>query len=75
MDTFIEQLADILEVEASILTPQTVFREVSHWDSLAYMSTIAMIDAEFGVVIPLEDFRELKTIADIDTYLKEHNSM
>lgn len=67
----IEGMAEILECEASELSLDTVFRDLSNWDSLAYMSVIAMIDAEFEVVIPQAQFRELKTIGAIVEYIKQ----
>lgn len=48
------------------------FREFEEWDSLAYLSVIAEIDNCFGIVIPIEEFRNLRTIADIVKYLESH---
>lgn len=63
-DTFLEQMQDTLEFEEK-LTLETKFRELDEWTSLAFLSTIAMIDDEYDVVISANEFKSLETIADI----------
>ena len=63
-DTFLEQMQETLEFEAE-LTLDTKFRELDEWTSLAFLSTIAMIDDEYDVVISANEFKSLETIADI----------
>ena len=62
---FLAQMQEILEIEDRTLSPDEKFRELPEWSSLAYLSTIAMIDDEYNVIISAADFRELQTIADI----------
>lgn len=63
---FIEKFAEAIELEdSSILTPETKFRELENWDSLTYLSVIALLDEEFGIQIEMEDFRELLTVQDV----------
>ena len=51
MKEFIEKFAEAIEIEdASVLTPETEFRTLDEWDSLSYLSVIAMIDEEFQSV-------------------------
>ena len=59
---FAEQLDD---TEAVALTPQTEFRELDDWSSLAALSVIAMVDEEYGVTIGSETFKNAKTIQDL----------
>lgn len=73
-EKLIEQLAEILECPVSDIKPETTFRLLSNWDSLSYMSVIAMIDAECGVVIPQGEFRQLATVADIVSYVARHKA-
>ena len=63
--TFLEQMQDVLDIEDRTLSLEDNFRELEEWDSLAYLSTIAMIDDEYGVVIDSKAFRELQTLGDI----------
>lgn len=67
MDTnaFLEQMKDVLNIEDRDLALDDNFREYDEWDSLAYLSTIAMIDDEYGVVIDPNIFKTLNTLADI----------
>ncbi|MBS4058285.1 MAG: acyl carrier protein [Bacteroidales bacterium] len=63
---FINLFAEVLELEDDHnLTTITIFRELDEWDSLAYLSVIAMIDEEFDIVIEGNDFKKLITIGDL----------
>lgn len=66
MKEFIEKFAEAIEIEdASVLTPETEFRTLDEWDSLSYLSVIAMIDEEFDVQIETPEFKQQKTIQDL----------
>ena len=64
-DKLIEQLKDILEIEDREINLEDKFREYEEWDSLAFLSVIAMIDEEFDVVIETVDFKKLLTVGDM----------
>lgn len=74
MDTtaFLEQMKDVLDVDDRELDLNDVFTEYDEWDSLAYLSTIAMIDDEYGVVINANEFRQLKTLGDLVKAIESH---
>lgn len=61
---FVDMMKEILGLETE-LSMETRFRELEEWDSLAYLSTIAMIDDEYDIVINANEFKELETIGDI----------
>ena len=66
INEFIEKFAEAIEHEnASDLSANTEFRNLDEWDSLTYLSVIALIDEEFDVQIEMADFKKLKTIQDI----------
>ena len=72
MDTkiFIEKFAEALEIETTdVLSTETIFRELEEWDSLAYLSVIAMMDEEFEIQIENVEFKQLKTLGDIMDYI------
>ena len=72
MDTkiFIEKFAEALEIETTdVLSTETIFRELEEWDSLAYLSVIAMMDEEFEIQIENVEFKQLKTLGDIMNFL------
>ena len=73
INDFIEKFAEAVEIEdASVLSANTEFRKLENWDSLAYLSVIALLDEEFDVQIEMDDFRKLNTIQEIfDACTKE----
>ena len=65
-EKFITLFQETLEIEGdNQLTKETVFRELEQWDSLAFLSVIAMIDEEFDIVIEGNDFKKLITIGEL----------
>lgn len=69
---FIEKFAEAIEVEASDLTADTEFRKLEEWDSMAYLSIIAMIDEEYDMQIEQLEFKKLPTIQSIMDYIEAH---
>ena len=68
---FIEKFKEVLEIEDRDLNLSDKFREYEEWDSLAFLSVIAMIDEEYDVLIEGKDFKELQTLGDIWNAIKE----
>lgn len=65
-EEFVQEIMEILEIEdASSVQDTTVFRELDEWDSLAALSTISMIDDEFGVTINNKDLRSVETFGEL----------
>jgi len=64
-EKFINLFCETLEIEDAQVTSETIFRDLEQWDSLAYLSVIAMIDEEFDIQIEGAEFKELKTIGDL----------
>lgn len=62
---FIEQLKEALEIEDRELSMDDEFRDYEEWNSLAYLSVIAMLDEEYNIQIEEFEFRQLKTIGDL----------
>ncbi len=66
LEEFIKNFADQLDdTDAEVLTPETEFRKLDDWSSLAALSIIAMVDEEYGISIASETFKEAKTIQDL----------
>lgn len=66
MKEFIEKLAEAIDVEnVESLTPETEFRELDEWSSLAALSLIAMFDEEYNVTVNGTAIREAETIEDL----------
>jgi acyl carrier protein len=67
---FIHKFKEVLEVEDKELLLTDKFRTYDEWNSLVFLSLIAMIDEEYDVIIEGKDFRKLETIADIIEAIK-----
>jgi acyl carrier protein len=65
IEIFIEKFAYAIEVDASSLKPETVYKDLSIWDSLNTLSVIAMADADYGVTIRGSDVEVCTTIGDL----------
>ena len=65
---FLDLFKEVLEIED---------KEISlndEWDSLAYLSVIAMLDDEFEIVIETEDFKKIRTVGDLLKEVKERTN-
>ena len=66
MDKFIELAAEVFEVEPEDISMDTVFREeIEDFSSLMGFSLIVMMEDEYGVRVPVEEFLECKTVGDL----------
>lgn len=71
----IENMADILEVETTELTLATEFKQDKFdWDSLKGYAILVMLEEEFGVNMPVDDFIEAKTVGEIFSYARENKA-
>lgn len=62
---FIELFKETLEIEDRELQMTDIFRNYEEWNSLAYLSLIAMIDEEYDVVIEGVAFKQLLTLEEV----------
>ena len=60
----IDLIAEVLDVESSKLSPDTVLSELDEWDSVASLAFIAMLDEHFGKTIKGAEIRAFKTVSD-----------
>lgn len=68
---FISNFADQFDdLDASVLTSETEFKQLDDWNSLVALSVIAMIDEEYDVTIKGDDIRNAKTIEDLYNNVK-----
>jgi acyl carrier protein len=64
-DKFIELFKKTLDIQDAQIDLYTKFRDLENWDSLSFLSVLAMIDEEYDVIIEGNDFRRLVTIGDL----------
>ncbi len=67
---FIEKCCLALEVDSGTLNRESSPENVLTWDSMGYLSLIAMIDTELGVSIEGDELQKYKTLGDIIDELK-----
>lgn len=66
MEKFLELVAEVFEVEPEEVKMETVFREeLPEFSSLVGFSLIVMMEDEYGVKVPVEEFLECKTVGDL----------
>jgi len=71
---FMENLKEVLEIEDREIALEEEFRTYNEWDSLAYLSVIAMLDEEYGVEIETEDFKKLRTVGALLEEVKKRSA-
>jgi acyl carrier protein len=58
-------LQELLDIETDALNEETELDQISEWDSIAVISTIAMFDSIFEKDITPEEAKGFRTIKDI----------
>jgi acyl carrier protein len=59
-----------IDADTFEMHPETEFRQVGSWDSLTGMAVLFMVKDEYGVDITVENFREMKTVNDVYTFIQ-----
>lgn len=70
MERFYEGFAEILEIDASEVSPALALSDHA-WDSLAIVSTIALADECFGVMLDGPSLAACTTVADIEALVQK----
>lgn len=65
-----EIVAESLGVEESTLTAETSFEGDLGVDSLDLFELVMALEEEFDVEIPTDDLEKIKTIGDVEEYIK-----
>lgn len=66
INEFIEKFAEIFDdIDAATLSPETKFRELNEWSSLAALGVIALADEEFDVEFSGAEMRKANTIKEL----------
>jgi acyl carrier protein len=63
MNQFCEQMAVILDV--ATVKESDVLADFEAWDSLSVLSTIALLDSDYGVNLTAMDLKDARTVADL----------
>ena len=68
-DIFLEELAEVLELEKDDLHDDFLFSEDT-WDSLTIISAIAVIDEQYDIIIGGDDLMECGSLAQLWTLIQ-----
>ena len=68
METFYTGLAEILEIDAGRVGPDLDLTKLA-WDSLAVVSTIALVDEQFNVMLEGKALAQCQKVSDIEALI------
>lgn len=70
LDFFAQKIREqFMEDDINSITTTMDFRTLDTWDSLTGMAILSIINDDFGVDIPVDDFRKLNTISELFDYV------
>lgn len=73
MNELYEGLAEILELEPDEVTPELRLEDTP-WDSLAVVSTIALIDELYDVAVSADGLNDSETVGEIEALIAKHRA-
>lgn len=65
METFFNNLADLLDMEAAELTMESYLTDLEAWDSLSIVSFAAMADIKYKKQLKATEVKAAQTVADL----------
>ncbi len=70
LDTRIQAtLADALQVEPALITPDLAFGDLPQWDSLGHMEVMMLLEERFGVTVDADTIASLTSFPAIRSHL------
>lgn len=69
---FLNELEDIMELDPNTLTENQVLLDLRQWDSIAFLSIIAMLDEKFGIIIQGAQLENITKVTDIIALVEGH---
>lgn len=70
-EKFLELFKETLDIEDKEVNMSDHFRTFEEWDSIANLSLIAMIDAEYEVIIENSVFKNIETLQELWDKIQE----
>jgi acyl carrier protein len=68
--SLIEIVSKICRCDKSEITVDKTRDEIRNWDSFAHINIIMLSEAELGIIVPIEEIANIKSIKDIVRYAK-----
>ena len=63
--TFLTNMEELLEVDSGSLSADATLTSIEQWDSLAFVSFLAMADSKYSIKVAPSELRACKTIGDL----------
>lgn len=67
---FLEFVASVMEMDPLEITMDLSYKDSDKWDSLKMLTLIMELEAEYGITIPMERLEDIRTLADMYTFVK-----
>jgi acyl carrier protein len=71
---FILKLREALELDGQPVNLNDNFRNYEEWNSLKELSLLALLDAEYGIEIEMNELNRHKTVGDLLELIAIHSS-
>ena len=62
---FVADMEELLEVDGGTLQATVELKSLEQWDSLAFVSFLAMADSKYSVKVAPSELRACKTVGDL----------
>ena len=71
MDTFTENLATCINSPGLKIQPEDKLVDLPNWDSLAILTTLSMLDMEYGVTMAGAELQNCNTVNELFKFVEE----
>ena len=58
-------LEELMEVDEGTLTPETLLSNIEEWDSVSFLSFMAMMDEKLGKTVTGSEIKTKETVGDL----------
>jgi len=65
MQDFLKNLAEAINQPGAEFSPDNKLQDLPNWDSLAILTTLSMLDQEYGVAISGAELQACDTVSDL----------
>ena len=69
-DEVVELLSDQMNIDKSMLRPETRFVEDLHTDSLDMVEMLIALEDKYNITVPDEDAKQLETLGKLAEYIE-----
>ena len=69
-DEAVELLSDQMNIDKSMLRPETRFVEDLHTDSLDMVEMLIALEDKYNITVPDEDAKQLETLGKLAEYIE-----